>query len=86
MSHGHKHKCQCEHENLKYCKSCRHPYCMDCGEEWGTNSWYKWYYQPYYTQTVGGVQPATTAIGTTQNWQTLLSKTEEDKDEGHKCR
>lgn len=30
----HKHSCDCKHENIKLCKTCKVPYCVDCGHEW----------------------------------------------------
>ena len=30
----HKCKCQCEHENVKYCPDCGKVYCQDCPETW----------------------------------------------------
>lgn len=49
MSHNHcGHVCQ--HNNLKYCKHCQVPYCVDCGYEWKTYNW-----NPYYWYTTTGV-------------------------------
>lgn len=34
----------CNHENLKFCKTCQIPYCKDCGKEWGYQQQNWWYY------------------------------------------
>jgi hypothetical protein len=45
MSHKNHTMC-CEHRNVKYCKACQVPYCVDCHQEWG------WYRPYYYTPTI----------------------------------
>lgn len=47
--HNHKHHCICTHENIKYCKKCQRPYCVDCGMEWYTQSGYYTYANTYPT-------------------------------------
>lgn len=43
------HHCECKHENIKFCKKCQRPYCVDCGQEWYEQSLS--YTYPYYTIT-----------------------------------
>lgn len=55
MSHKH-HNCDCIHDDVKYCKTCKVVHCLDCNQEWGAK--YTWSYQQgypwYYTNTIGG--------------------------------
>lgn len=44
----HSHKHDCTHETIKYCKTCYHPYCVECGMEWR--------YTPSYWYTTGYLQ------------------------------
>jgi len=46
MTHQH-HHCVCPHNNIRYCKLCQKPYCLDCGKEWGTHTYYPYYTYPY---------------------------------------
>ena len=34
--YGHKcqHRCDCKHERVKYCPTCRVVHCLDCKQEW----------------------------------------------------
>ncbi len=60
-SHNHCSSFGCEHNNLKYCKCCRVPYCVDCGYEWKTYSY--WNYPYYtYTYTAGQLQQSPTVV------------------------
>jgi hypothetical protein len=45
---AHNHSCSCKHDNLKFCKSCQKPYCLDCHQEW--NRYAYQYYPSGYTQ------------------------------------
>lgn len=50
--HSHSHAYCCEHANVKYCGTCKVPYCVDCGKEWGRFTWntlpaYNGYYSAY---------------------------------------
>lgn len=38
---------ECEHQNLRFCKVCRHPYCPDCGKEWFETYYY--YHSPLWS-------------------------------------
>jgi hypothetical protein len=46
MAHDHGHRCVCEHERVRYCRSCRTVYCEDCKQEWVTRPTY-WPYVTY---------------------------------------
>jgi hypothetical protein len=50
MSHQHNHQGCCDHENIKLCKKCGVPYCLDCGKEWSEKTQYV--YSPYYPYTI----------------------------------
>jgi hypothetical protein len=56
----HQHQCVCEHNNIKLCKVCKVPYCVDCGKEWQEKVLYNTYYSTcqypniYQHQTTGG--------------------------------
>jgi hypothetical protein len=45
--HDHQHSCECQHLNVKYCKTCEKAYCVDCGQTWPQYYW--WNTVPYYT-------------------------------------
>lgn len=46
---SHKHSCACEHEAVKYCKTCRIVHCEDCNQEWTAKGYYNpWYYNNGY--------------------------------------
>lgn len=56
--HTHKHSCECEHENVKFCKQCKVVHCLDCNMEWGGYKVYWYYGYPYnqqftYTNSTG---------------------------------
>lgn len=39
----------CQHSNIKYCKHCQVPHCLDCGKEWRVYNWtYTTSTIPYY--------------------------------------
>ena len=42
------HYCECQHDNIRFCKKCQRPYCLDCGREWYANYHYYTYTYPYY--------------------------------------
>lgn len=44
MSHKH-HSCKCEHEDVKFCKTCQIVHCLDCNKEWRQSTMW---YNPYY--------------------------------------
>lgn len=48
MGHNHNHNCSCDHERVKFCKTCRIVHCQDCNQEW-TYKVTQWTYtQPYW--------------------------------------
>ncbi len=50
MSHNHKHTCECEHENVRYCKRCKVIHCLDCNKEWSEKVTWTYSYTPNYWQ------------------------------------
>lgn len=63
----------CEHSNLKFCKHCKVPYCVDCNKEW--HEGFNWntlgQCTPYYS--LNGANAAQPQVTFTDN--TLPSKT-----------
>ncbi len=54
----------CDHENLKYCPTCKKVYCMDCRKEWEEYPSYPWTFReptyPSYPITPFYIQSSTT--------------------------
>ena len=78
MAHFHQHSCECKHENLKLCKTCKVPFCQDCGKEWAerctlNHGWY-WQY-PYSSSNTypGIVYCGTQTVADTSNGVTSSS-------------
>lgn len=42
-----KHKCECKHQNVRYCDNCKVVHCDNCNQEWTA----KVSYNPYITYT-----------------------------------
>ena len=51
--HDH-HRCICEHERVRYCRSCHVVYCEGCKQEWVTRPLYPWW-SPYAVQPAIGI-------------------------------
>lgn len=52
-----KHNCivsKCQHESVKYCKTCLNVYCEDCNETWATPCMLNHY---YYTDPIYPTYP-----------------------------
>jgi hypothetical protein len=45
------HRCNCDHADVKYCRTCRIVHCLDCKQEWGSHSYAWTYTYPYPTST-----------------------------------
>ena len=66
LAMSHNCKCECKHENVKYCQKCDKVYCLDCSKEWPEQQWeypYQWYYTTPHCDT--GTPQITWANGTT---------------------
>ena len=47
----HNHSCECDHNNVQYCKKCKVVHCLECNQEWRTYPSYTYNYPynyPYY--------------------------------------
>jgi len=72
--HDHHHRCLCEHDRVRFCRSCRTVYCEDCRQEWVTRPLYAygWAGSPFYSYstqglsnlTAGGLQQASGNVAT----------------------
>jgi hypothetical protein len=69
IDHVH-HHCECDHGEVKYCKTCKVAYCRRCGKEWrDTSTWTPtWLYsnqlapQPRGTTTYPNPHPPGTVL------------------------
>ena len=52
------HRCACDHERVRFCRTCRTVYCLDCAQEWGARPfvWPYVQYQLYGTYPIPYVQ------------------------------
>ena len=64
--HNH-HHCECEHENVKYCKCCKVVYCKDCNKEWKDYSGWTWTYPSYTSPSLYGAASCGTITTTDSN-------------------
>ena len=74
MSHKH-HNCDCKHENVKYCSTCRVVHCLDCNQEWSPKSQYAWQWNPYVYykgNALGGNYDPNTTVKIEPTWQEQL--------------
>lgn len=55
---SHKHNCECSHENVKYCQTCKVCHCLECNQEWSVTPVYRYTYYnyPYSGGLVGNNQ------------------------------
>src|SRR5882724_11132717 len=49
----HNHSCQCDHENVQFCKTCKIVHCLDCKIEWTQKYTYSYPWNWYYTNGIG---------------------------------
>jgi hypothetical protein len=61
--HNHNHSCSCDHENVKFCKTCRLVHCLDCKTEWTTKPNYYWYGNYTWPYTNGNLGQYNQNIG-----------------------
>lgn len=59
MEHRH-HDHDCRHERIRYCFTCRKPYCADCLREW-EDPCQRSHYDPFIWQYSTKTYPATTS-------------------------
>ncbi len=60
--HDHKHSCECSHESVKYCKTCKIVHCADCNLEWSQRPTYT-YGSPWYQGYLGSSAIPMTSSG-----------------------
>jgi hypothetical protein len=51
--HEHKHSCECSHESVKFCRTCKVVHCLGCNQEWGLRV--QSYYQYPWSYTYDGL-------------------------------
>jgi hypothetical protein len=57
--HDH-HRCVCEHERVRFCRTCRTVYCEGCKQEWVARPFYPWPLSSWpYIQQYGGYSLST---------------------------
>lgn len=58
------HKCNCDHDDVKFCKSCATIYCKSCSKEW-VERWLFTYTTPYVYNSPYTVSDGTVVVGNT---------------------
>jgi len=84
MKHSH-HHCECDHSNVKYCKTCKVVHCLECNQEWRTFYNYNYNTYPYwgiYTNDIGQTGALTSK---SSNFKSALQGSQNDNtlDDGH---